>query len=96
MSSSMCVCVSVSVRTPLLLPSLPSSLAFFHAVPSLALASHDHQSDGPLCALLFLSLKGEKRREAESGGRVRPWMDVLLMKAECHWVHKSIASEVMA
>lgn len=54
-------CVCVCVRTPLLLPSLPSSLTFFHSLPSLALASHDHRFAVPLCAPLFLSLKGRRR-----------------------------------
>lgn len=42
---------------------LPSGLASLQSAPSLALACHGDQFSRPLCALLFLSLKGGEKKK---------------------------------
>lgn len=69
---------------------LPSGLASLQSAPSLALACHGDQFSRPLCALLFLSLKGGRRRSAESDGSVWLWTDVLCLKTEDHCVFSQV------
>ncbi len=88
----MCVCSYSSSSS-----SLPS---FFFGFLSLLAWACFSQSWSPGCRPALRSSlpqsEGEKKGRTESDGRARLWMDVLLVKAECHCVHKSIASEVKA
>ena len=92
--AALCVCVCVCVRTCVCTYSSSfssssfssSSLPFlllvlsFTSLPSLISVSHDHQFASPLCAVLFLSLKGRRREvrwpSAAVDGRVvgEGWM----------------------
>ena len=97
-----CACVRVCVRTPLLfllllfllLPS-PSFFLCSLSPPCLRLFQSVMIISLPARSVLF-SFSVWREEEEKSDGQVRLWMVVLLVKAECHCVHKSIASEVKA